>query len=134
MVVIEDERGPTSIAGVMGGARSEVEEGTTRVLLEVATWNGPNIHRTGWTLGLRSEASARFEKGLAPEQCDHAQALATQLLIELCGARVLPGTIDAGPWAPSDRSQTPLRSFPAAIDFVIKSARRRRPALPRRRR
>ncbi|HEY3759202.1 MAG TPA: phenylalanine--tRNA ligase subunit beta [Solirubrobacteraceae bacterium] len=107
MVVIDDAEGPTSIAGLMGGARSEVGEGTTRVLLEVATWNGPNIHRTGWTLGLRSEASARFEKGLAPEQCDHAQALATRLLIELCGARVLLGTIDAGPWAQSDRSQAP---------------------------
>jgi phenylalanyl-tRNA synthetase beta chain len=109
MVVIDDAEGPTSIAGLMGGARSEVEEGTTRVLLEVATWNGPNIHRTGWTLGLRSEASARFEKGLAPEQCDHAQALATRLLIELCGARVLPGTIEVGPWAQGDRSQAPPR-------------------------
>ena len=89
MVVIEDADGPTSIAGLMGGARSEVGEGTTRVLLEVATWNGPNIHRTGWALGLRSEASARFEKGLAPEQCDYAQALATRLMIELCGATVL---------------------------------------------
>ena len=46
MVVIEDDEGPTSIAGVMGGARSEVHEGTTRVLMEVATWVGPNIHRT----------------------------------------------------------------------------------------
>jgi phenylalanyl-tRNA synthetase beta chain len=109
MVVIDDAGGPTSIAGLMGGARSEVGEGTRRVLLEVATWNGPNIHRTGWTLGLRSEASARFEKGLAPEQCDHAQALATRLLIELCGARVLPGTIDAGPWTQNDRSQAPPR-------------------------
>jgi phenylalanyl-tRNA synthetase beta chain len=109
MVVMDDAEGPTSIAGLMGGARSEVGEGTTRVLLEVATWNGPNIHRTGWALGLRSEASARFEKGLAPEQCDHAQALATRLLIELCGARVLPGTIEAGPWAQGDRSQPPPR-------------------------
>ncbi len=96
MVVIDDAQGPTSIAGLMGGARSEVGEGTTRVLLEVATWNGPNIHRTAWALGLRSEASARFEKGLPPEQCDTAQALATRLMIELCGARVQPGTIDVG--------------------------------------
>ncbi|MEA2215376.1 MAG: phenylalanyl-tRNA synthetase beta chain [Solirubrobacteraceae bacterium] len=96
MVVIEDGAGPTSIAGVMGGARSEVEAGTTRVLLEVATWNGPNIHRTSWALGLRSEASSRFEKGLQPEQCMHAQALATTLMLELCGARIVPGTIDIG--------------------------------------
>jgi len=96
MVLIEDAEGPTSIAGLMGGARSEVEPDTKRVLMEVATWNGPNIHRSSWALGLRSEASGRFEKGLQPEQCLHAQAVATQLMIELCGARVLPGTIDVG--------------------------------------
>src|SRR5207302_4816552 len=66
MVVIEDAEGPTSIAGVMGGTRSEVAPETSRVLLEVATWSGPNIHRTSWALGLRSEASNRFEKGLQP--------------------------------------------------------------------
>jgi phenylalanyl-tRNA synthetase beta chain len=96
MVVIADADGPTSIAGVKGGARSEVRPDTTRVLLEVATWNGPNIHRTSWGLGLRSEASGRFEKGLQPEQCMHAQAVATRLLIECCGARLAPGTIDIG--------------------------------------
>jgi phenylalanyl-tRNA synthetase beta chain len=96
MVVIADADGPTSIAGVKGGARSEVRPDTKRVLLEVATWNGPNIHRTSWSLGLRSEASARFEKGLAPEQCMYAQAVATRLLIECAGARVVPGTIDVG--------------------------------------
>jgi phenylalanyl-tRNA synthetase beta chain len=96
MVVIEDADGPTSIAGLMGGARSEVQPDTTRVLMEVATWNGPNIHRSSWQLGLRSEASGRFEKGLQPEQCMHAQALATQLMIDLCGARVVPGTVDVG--------------------------------------
>ncbi len=103
MVVIEDAEGPTSIAGLMGGARSEVGDATTRVLLEVANWHGANIHRSSWALGLRSEASGRFEKGLAPEQCLHAQAVASRLMIELCGATLLPGTIDlAGeePWEP----------------------------------
>jgi phenylalanyl-tRNA synthetase beta chain len=96
MVVIEDAEGPTSIAGLMGGARSEVGAGTSRVLMEVATWNGPNIHRSSWALGLRSEASGRFEKGLQPEQCLHAQAIAASLMVELCGARLAPGTIDLG--------------------------------------
>jgi phenylalanyl-tRNA synthetase beta chain len=96
MVVIEDADGPTSIAGLMGGERSEVQPHTTRVLLEVANWHGPNIHRTSWALGLRSEASGRFEKGLAPEQCLWAQAVASRLMIECCGATVLPGTIDVG--------------------------------------
>ena len=108
MVVIADAEGPTSIAGVKGGARSEVRPETTRVLLEVATWSGPNIHRTSWSLGLRSEASGRFEKGLAPEQCMHAQAIATRLLIECCGARVAPGTIDVG-WEPAPEQVIRLR-------------------------
>ncbi len=87
MVVIADADGPTSIAGLMGGARSEVGPDTRRVLLEVANWHGPNIHRSSWALGLRSEASSRFEKGLAPEQCMWAQAVASRLMIELCGAQ-----------------------------------------------
>jgi phenylalanyl-tRNA synthetase beta chain len=99
MLVIEDADGPTSIAGVMGGARSEVGDGTTRVLMEVASWIGPNIHRTSNILGLRSEASGRFEKGLAPEQAMEAQIVATRLMVQLTGATVIGGTIDAGPFA-----------------------------------
>src|SRR3712207_4324162 len=67
-VLVCDEDGPSGIGGIMGGARSEVSEGTTRVLMEAATWVGPNILRTSNRLGLRTEASARFEKQLAPEQ------------------------------------------------------------------
>ncbi len=101
--LIADDEGPTSIAGVMGGERSEVHDGTTRVLMEVATWVGANIHATSSKLGLRSEASARFEKGLAPEQALEAQAVATRLMIELCGARLVPGTIDVGGPGPPPR-------------------------------
>ena len=67
MVLVCDRERPTGIAGVMGGQVSEVSDATTRVLLEAATWNGPNILRTSNELGLRSEASARFEKQLHPE-------------------------------------------------------------------
>ena len=96
MVLIADGDGPTSIAGVMGGARSEVGADTTRVLMEVATWDGANIHRTSLALGLRSEASTRNEKQLQPESALDAQVVATRLMIEVCGARVAPGTIDIG--------------------------------------
>jgi len=96
VVVIEDDEGPTSIAGVMGGARSEVEAGTSRVLMEVAAWHGPNINRTSGKLGLRSEASARFEKNLSPRQTMDAQALASALMVDVCGARPVGGTIDVG--------------------------------------
>ena len=84
MMLIEDAAGPTSIAGVMGGARSEVGDDTTRVLMEAANWDGANIHRTSLKLGLRSEASGRFEKGIQPEQAIEAQAVSTRLMIELC--------------------------------------------------
>jgi phenylalanyl-tRNA synthetase beta chain len=94
--LIADAAGPTSISGVMGGERSEVHDGTTRVLMEVANWNGPAIHATSTKLGLRSEASTRYEKGLAPEQTLDAQAVAAALMVEVCGARLLPGTVDVG--------------------------------------
>jgi phenylalanyl-tRNA synthetase beta chain len=104
VVLIADGDGPTSIAGIMGGARSEVEPGTTRVLMEAANWQGANIHRSSLKLGLRSEASTRFEKQIQPEQAIEAQVVATQLMIELCGARVLPGTIDIGGPGPAPRT------------------------------
>jgi phenylalanyl-tRNA synthetase beta chain len=109
MVVIDDAEGPTSIAGLMGGARSEVGQDTRRVLLEVATWSGPNIHRSSWLLGLRSEASARFEKGLQPEQCMHAQAVASRLMVDVCGALLKPGTIDVA-WRPQAPTELRLRA------------------------
>jgi phenylalanyl-tRNA synthetase beta chain len=116
MVLIADEDGPTSIAGVMGGARSEVQPGTTRVLIEAATWIGANIHRTSLALGLRSEASSRFEKQLQPEQAMDAQAVVTQLMIELCGARVAPGTIDVGGPGPTPAT---IRLRDARIESLL---------------
>lgn len=97
-LVIADDEGITSLAAVMGGARSEVHEGTTRVLLEVANWDGPTIHRTAQRLGLFSEAASRNAKGLAPEQAAWAQALATRLIHEVTGGRKVGGTIDVGGW------------------------------------
>jgi phenylalanyl-tRNA synthetase beta chain len=94
--LIADGAGATSIAGVMGGNRSEVREDTTSVLMEAANWKAANIHSTSLRLGLRSEASARFEKALAPEQALEGQVVATRLMLELAGARLVPGTIDVG--------------------------------------
>jgi phenylalanyl-tRNA synthetase beta chain len=108
-VLIEDAHGPTSIAGIMGGARSEVGPRTTRVLMEAATWNGPNIQRSSTRLGLRTEASGRFEKQLQPEQCVEAQAVAARLMAEIAGARSVGGMIDAGGWSPPPRRSIHLR-------------------------
>ena len=116
MVLIADADGPTSIAGVMGGARSEVSDATTRVLMEAANWDGANIHRTSLKLGLRSEASGRFEKQLQPEQAMDAQAVAAQLMVELCGARLLPGTIDVGGDGPPAKT---IRLRDARIESLL---------------
>jgi phenylalanyl-tRNA synthetase beta chain len=102
-VLVCDRNGPAGIAGIMGGQTSEVSDGTTRVLLEVANWNGTNILRTSRLLGLRSEASARFEKQLHPALCMRAQRIASRLLVELCGAKLVPGTIDVAAESPQPR-------------------------------
>jgi phenylalanyl-tRNA synthetase beta chain len=93
-VLVCDKNGPSGIAGIMGGEVSEVSDATTRVLLEVATWNGVNILRTSRSLGLRTDASNRFEKQLHPELAVRAQRIASKLMVELCGAKLVPGTID----------------------------------------
>jgi phenylalanyl-tRNA synthetase beta chain len=97
MALISDAEGPTSIAGIMGGEVSEVSGTTTRVAMEAATWVGPNISRTQAKLALRTEASARFEKQLHPELAIAAQRLAARLMVELAGARMVPGTVDEYP-------------------------------------
>jgi phenylalanyl-tRNA synthetase beta chain len=87
----------------MGGQISEVSGKTTRVLMEAATWVGPNIMRSEAKLGLRTEASTRFEKQLHPELAMAAQRLAARLMVELCDARYVPGTIDVYPQAAGPR-------------------------------
>jgi phenylalanyl-tRNA synthetase beta chain len=109
MALVCDAEGPSGIAGVMGGLISEVSDKTTRVLMEAATWVGPNIMRTSKALALRSEASARFEKQLHPDQAMAAQRLAARLMVDLCGARMVPGTIDVYP-SPAEPLVVPLRA------------------------
>jgi phenylalanyl-tRNA synthetase beta chain len=103
-VLVCDRDQPTGIAALMGGRVSEVSDQTTDVLLEVANWNGQNVLRTSRKLGLRSEASARFEKQLHPDLTLRAQAIACRLLIDLCGATLVPGTIDVAAAAPPPRT------------------------------
>src|SRR6478735_10512345 len=81
----------------MGGETSEVSDKTTRVLMEAATWVGPNVLESSKKLLLRTEASGRFEKQLHPDLAMAAQRLAARLMVELCGARLVPGTIDVYP-------------------------------------
>lgn len=97
MLIIADPGGPVALAGVMGGAESEVGETTTRILLEAANFNGRAIRGTSTRLGLRSEASARFEKSIGPDVAMDAARRAVQLLVEICGGRAARGFVDAYP-------------------------------------
>ncbi len=97
MLLITDPTGPTGIAGVMGGAKSEVNDKTTTILLEAANFNAGNVRRTSTKLGLRTDASSRFEKGLDPELALAGSNRACQLMVELAGGEVNPGMLDNYP-------------------------------------
>jgi len=86
-LVIADAERPVAIAGVMGGEESEVGPETTEVLLEAASFEQLGVLRTSERLHLRSEASTRWEKGVDPYAAEQAAVYATELLVELCGAR-----------------------------------------------
>lgn len=94
-LVIADADRPAVIAGIFGAEFAEVNEGTTRVLLEAATFDGPAIIRSSLSLGLRTESSARFEKGQPRELPPVAMAIACRLLHELADATLVPGVLDA---------------------------------------
>ena len=91
MLLITDGNDPIAIAGVMGGANSEVSEGTTRILLESANFSGSSVRRTSKQLGLRSEASLRFEKEINPEQVIPALNRAASLIAQYAGGQVRHG-------------------------------------------
>ena len=97
MLIIADEKDPIALAGVMGGADSEVIDPTTSILLESANFNNVSIRRTSIKLNLRSEASSRFEKGISPELAPVALRRATQLLLELAGGKAARGIADVYP-------------------------------------
>jgi phenylalanyl-tRNA synthetase beta chain len=88
MLLVTDGQEPLAVAGVMGGASSEVTKETKTVLLEAAFFNPLTVRQTSKNLGLRSEASTRFEKGVDPEQILPALYRAVQLLRQLCGGVV----------------------------------------------
>jgi len=97
MLVIADAKQAVAVAGLMGGAASEVTETTTAILLESANFNPANIRRTSTALKLRTDASARFEKGLSPELAMVGIRRAVRLMLELAGGRAAEGIIDVYP-------------------------------------
>ena len=101
-LVIADANHPIAVAGVMGGAESEVGEGTTTILLESANFDSVSVRRTSAALGLRTEASIRFEKGLHPELAATAVRRAMKLLVDYTGGRAAKGIVDTYPAKRSD--------------------------------
>src|SRR5579875_1536696 len=97
MLLITDPAGPTVIAGIFGGARVEVDETTTNVVLEAAHFNPTNIRRTSQAIGLRTESSGRFEKNPDIALTELAIDRAAQLLNQLAGGQVAPGRVDFYP-------------------------------------
>jgi phenylalanyl-tRNA synthetase beta chain len=97
MLVIADEKRAVAVAGVIGGANSEVIEQTSMVLVEAASFKATSIHYTARNLHLSSEASQRFERGIRAELAMGALKRATQLLVELCGGQAAGGIIDIYP-------------------------------------
>ena len=107
MLIIADTNGPIGVAGVMGGLTSEVTDKTTNVLFEVAVFNGPSIRRTSKALGMRSEASGRFERGVNHKYTAYAIDRAAQLLQQICpSCKVSVGVIDVYPEPVEQRTVT----------------------------
>lgn len=116
ILVIADGERAVALAGIMGGENSEVMEDTKTVLLESATFNGIGVRLAAKKLGLRTEASGRFEKGLDPENAERAINRAAQL-IEMTGSgEVLKGVVDC---YPAVRSKRVLKLEPEKINAFL---------------
>lgn len=96
-LLITDGEEPIGIAGVMGGLYSEVTEGTSTVLLESANFKANSIRKTSKEIGLRTEASSRYEKGLDPNLCELAAERVCQLVEQIGAGKVVKGKIDVYP-------------------------------------
>ncbi len=106
MLVIADGEKPSCLAGIMGGLESEIENDTTDLFLESAKFKRDNIRRTGRTLGIRTEASGRFERGVDICNASYAMDRALALICELDAGDVIDGTLDRNEGLPEDRILT----------------------------
>ena len=103
MLVIADETKPIGLAGIMGGLNSEIRDDTTMVVFESANFNGTSIRQTALALGMRTEASGKFEKNLDPMMTIPAVQRACELVEMLHCGDVLDGTIDIINYVPQER-------------------------------
>ncbi|MBQ6273545.1 MAG: phenylalanine--tRNA ligase subunit beta [Oscillospiraceae bacterium] len=116
MLCICDTEKPVAVAGVMGGENSEIVGDTAKVLFESACFNGPSVRRTATALGMRTDASSRFEKGLDAEGTMKAVNRACEL-VELLGCgQVVEGVIDV---FPGKKPQTRVKLEPGKINGLL---------------
>ena len=115
-LLICDAERPVAVAGVMGGENSEVTDGTTDVLIESAYFDPVTVRTTAKALGLQTDASYRFERGIDPTAQLRAAARAAQLLAEVAGGTIVPGAVDAHPRPHRPRTVT-LR--PARLNALL---------------
>ena len=106
MLLIADETKGIALAGVMGGANTEINSSTVDVLIESAYFAPVNIRRTSKLLGLRSESSYRFERGADVGICDWASQRAAQLILETAGGQLADGVVDVQPTTKAERQIT----------------------------
>jgi phenylalanyl-tRNA synthetase beta chain len=103
MLMIADAHRPVALAGIMGGAGSEIQSDTADVLLESACFLGPDIRKTVRKLNLSTESSYRFERGVDPFLSDWAGRRAAHLMVELAGGRLVRGVVDVFSTPPEPR-------------------------------
>lgn len=106
MLLIADETKAIALAGVMGGANTEINDRTVDVLLESAYFTPTHIRRTSKRLGLRTDASYRFERGADVEMADYASRRAVELILQTAGGQVASGLVDARPSSASPKQIT----------------------------
>lgn len=121
MLLICDKEKSLAIAGVMGGKNSEVDTNTNRIIFESATFDGSSIRKTSTALGLRTDASARFEKSLDPTAASTALRKAVELTLKLCkGAKVVSKVADAHSYTFAvDKITFPLALFEKKIGVAL---------------
>ena len=121
-LLICDAERPVAVAGVMGGELAEMSEQTNDVLLEAAWFERGGVQRTRRRLGLSTEASMRFERGVDPEAAPVGADRACRLMVEWCGARVLRGAIEVGGAPPRRRIELRAPRASALIGYPVASA------------
>ncbi len=122
-ILVCDERGPLSIAGVMGGAESEVSNGTANILLEGASWAYLSIRRTVQAQKLPSEAAFRFSRGVHPAMTLRAVTRAAELMRRFAGGTIAKDLVDAYPHkAPRVRVDLPLAEVQRILGVSISAA------------